>query len=142
MKLEHVVRWTRYVAERLSRAFAGKQKRPDVFISAVTSDLGTVRKLVRDALLDSDCFPVEQSHFSPDYRKLEEMLRAKIGGCQAMIHMVGIRYGFEPNPANRPPNTPRRSYTQMEYHMAKELGLRCYTFVCPEDFPYDDGNHE
>lgn len=141
MKFEYVSRWARYVAERLSRSFAGKRTRPDVFISAVTSDLGTVRKLVRDALLDSDCFPVEQSHFAPDYRKLEDMLRTKIRRCQAMIHVVGMRYGFEPNPASRPPDTPRRSYTQMEYYIAQELGLPCYVFICPEDFPYDQGGN-
>ncbi|MBN2560013.1 MAG: DUF4062 domain-containing protein [Phycisphaerae bacterium] len=136
---QRIARFAKYIVEKVSRAYAGKKSRPDVFISATSADLGTVRKLVRDALLDSDCFPVEQSHFAPDYRKVEEMLRAKISTCQAMIHIVGMRYGFEPNPAHRPPNTPRRSYTQMEYHIAKELGLQCYTFICPEEFPYDKG---
>lgn len=138
MESRYIGRLGKYIAEKASRAFAGRRNRPDIFISATSADLMTVRTVVRDALLDSDCFPVEQSHFSPDYRKVEEMLRAKIRNCQAMIHIVGKRYGFEPNPQNLPPNTPRRSYTQMEYHIAKELGLRCYTFVCPEDFPYDE----
>jgi len=131
------VRLGKYIAEKVSRAFAGRRNRPDVFISATSADLGTVRKIVRDTLLDSDCFPVEQSHFSPDYRKVAEMLRAKISGCQAMIHIAGKWYGCEPNPSDRPTNAPRRSYTQLEYHIAKELGIRCYIFVCPDNFPYD-----
>jgi len=138
MKPGFIVRYGKHIAEKVSRAFAGRKNRPDIFISATSADLGTVRKIARDALLDSDCFPVEQSHFSPDYRKVEDMLRAKISNCQAMIHIVGMRYGFEPNSDNRPPNVPRRSYTQMEYHIAKELGIRCYVFICPEDFPYDE----
>lgn len=132
------------IAERVSRNFAGRKTRPDVFISATSADLRTMRKIVRDALLDCDCFPVEQSHFSPDYRKVEEMLRAKIERCHAMIHLVGMRYGAEPLEA-RPADAPRRSYTQMEYDIARELGdnkCRVFTLLCPEDFPYDETDEE
>lgn len=75
------------------------------------------------------------------------MLRAKINGCQALIHLVGLRYGMEPDPASLPTGASRRSFTQMEYHLGRQLQnergdgrFRVYTFVCPEDFPYDTGS--
>lgn len=110
---------------------------PSIFISATSGDLRSARQTAKDALLTINCHPVEQSHFEPDWRTVTDMLRAKISGCQALIHLVGHRYGAEPDPATLPPGTPRRSYTQMEYHLARELGLRVYTFLLPDTYPYD-----
>ncbi len=117
---------------------------PKVFISAVSGDLRTVRLLVKDALLTIDCHPVEQTNFAPDWRTVEGMLRGKIEGCQALIHITGLRYGAEPDPATLPPRTARRSFTQMEYDIGRALqrergdhGFRVYTFVCPPHFLYD-----
>lgn len=118
---------------------------PKVFISATSGDLRTLRQVVKEALLTINCMPVEQTNFEPDSRTVEGMLRGKVAECQALIHIAGMRYGAEPDPATLPPGTPRRSYTQMEYHIGCELnkergddGFRVYTFVCPEDFPYYD----
>ncbi len=73
------------------------------------------------------CLPVVQDHFGPDYRDVSGMLRAKITECDALIHIAGMRYGAE-----------RRSYTQMEVDLARELKLeKIFTFVCPAEFPYD-----
>lgn len=115
---------------------------PRIFVSATSGDLRSARSIARDALLTINCHPVEQTNFEPDYRTVAEMLRGKIQQCQALIHIVGYRYGAEPDPASLPAGTPRRSYTQMEYHIARELGLRVYTFLLPEDYPYDEPPHE
>ncbi|HSH95668.1 MAG TPA: DUF4062 domain-containing protein, partial [Roseimicrobium sp.] len=117
---------------------------PKVFVSATSGDLRTIRQVVKEALLTINCHPVEQTNFEPDWRTVEEMLRGRIEECQALIHIAGLRYGAEPDPTTRPPGTPRRSYTQMEYEIGRALqrergddGFRVYTFVCPADFPYD-----
>jgi tetratricopeptide (TPR) repeat protein len=110
---------------------------PRVFVSATSKDLGTVRELVKQALLTMGCMPVEQSNFPPDYRSVHEMIKHRIAGCEAVIHIVGCCYGSEPEPATLPPGAPRRSYTQIEADIARELGKKLYVFVCPEDFPYD-----
>ncbi|HSI61453.1 MAG TPA: DUF4062 domain-containing protein, partial [Candidatus Saccharimonadia bacterium] len=117
---------------------------PKVFISATTADLASVRQVVKDALLAKGCHPIEQTNFPPDARTVSEMLRGRIGDCQALIHIVGLRYGAEPDPATLPPGAPRRSYTQMEYDIGRELQakrgdkrFRVYTFLCPPGFPYD-----
>lgn len=110
---------------------------PKIFISATSGDLRGARQIAKEALLTINCHPVEQTNFEPDWRSVTDMLRGKISDCQALIHLVGFCYGAEPDPATLPPGTPRRSYTQMEYHLARELGLRVYTFLLPETYPFD-----
>jgi tetratricopeptide (TPR) repeat protein len=106
-----------------------------IFISAVTRDLGSVRKLVKKALEDNDYHAVEQDNFPPDYRELKEMDHKWIASCDAVVHLVGHCYGAEPS--ERPPDAPRRSYTQLEYDVAVELGKPVYVFVTGADFPAD-----
>ena len=113
-----------------------------VFISATSKDLGTVRELVEEALLTMDCMPIEQTNFPPDYRSVREMIEEKVAGCEAVIHIVGIRYGAEPDPSTLPEGAARRSYTQMEADIARKLEKKLYLFVCPEDFPYDQAEAE
>jgi tetratricopeptide (TPR) repeat protein len=70
---------------------------PKVFVSAASGDLRGARQAVKEALLDIGCHPVEQTNFPPDYRSVTAMLREKIEDCQALIHIVGKRYGAEPD---------------------------------------------
>src|SRR5262249_54861167 len=107
------------------------------------------RLAVRDALLTIECYPDEQTTFGPDYRSVRHMLEEKLRDCQALIHIVGLRYGAEPDRASLPRRTPRRSYTQLEYDIGRTVaktrgdkGFRVYTFVCSEDFPYDGADPE
>ncbi len=118
---------------------------PKVFISATSADLRSVRQLVKEALLDIDCHPVEQTNFPPDWRSVEKLLHEKIAGCAALVHIAGLRHGYEPDPTTLPLGLPR-SYTQLEYdygcRLQDERGdarFRVYVFVCPEDFDYDTG---
>lgn len=109
-----------------------------VFVSATSADLVSVRNLVKDALLALDFHPVEQTTFPPDWRTVEDMLTERINSCQAVIHIVGLRYGAEPSPEQVPPDRPRRSFTQLEYDIARKLGKKVYVFLCPESFPFDE----
>src|SRR5438270_4423884 len=113
-----------------------------VFISATSKKLGTVRELVKQALLTMGCMPIEQTNFPPDYRSVREMIEEKIAACEAVIHIVGIRYGAEPDPSALPEGAARRSYTQMEADIARKLGKKLYLFICSEDFPYDEAQAE
>jgi branched-chain amino acid transport system substrate-binding protein len=111
-------------------------RHPEVFISATSADLRSCRLLAKEALLTLGCVPVEQTNFPPDYRTVREMLSAKISECDAVVHVAGECYGAEPGA--RDPGKPRRSYTQMEYDLARELKKPVYVFVCGEGFPYDE----
>ncbi|MDX1970360.1 MAG: DUF4062 domain-containing protein, partial [Planctomycetaceae bacterium] len=100
---------------------------PKVFISGTTGDLGSCRKMVTDILIGKEVLPIVQDHFPPDSRTVAEMLRDKIGGCDAVICLVGTRFGAEPK--ERTAGEARRSYTQREYDMAVELGKPVFLFL-------------
>jgi tetratricopeptide (TPR) repeat protein len=106
-----------------------------VFISAVSRELGTIRKLVKKALEDSGYHAVEQDNFPLDYRELVDKLRNQIASCDAVIHIAGRCFGAEPR--QRPEGAPRRSYTQLEYDLARALGKPVYVFVTGAGFPAD-----
>jgi formylglycine-generating enzyme required for sulfatase activity len=106
----------------------------EVFVSATSADLAPCRDIARRVLTSYRYFPVEQSDFAPDYRTVREMLYENIRGCEAMIHIVGECYGMEP--LTRAASERRRSYTQLEHEIARELGLPIIRFICAPDFPY------
>jgi hypothetical protein len=108
---------------------------PEVFISATTRDLGSYRREVKDALLSLQIFPIEESTLTLAYGPLTEILRALIGRCDAVIHLAGFYYGAEP--PQRPSGEPRRSYTQREYDVARELGKPLYLFLAAEGSAFD-----
>jgi hypothetical protein len=110
--------------------------RPEIFVSATSQDLRTCRQLIKEALLTLGCVPIEQTNFPPDARTVREMLRVKITACDAVVHVAGEVYGAEPSA--RDAAEPRRSYTQLEYELATELGKPVYVFVCGTGFPYDE----
>lgn len=102
-----------------------------VFVSGTTGDLGSCRKMVTDILIGKEVLPIVQDHFPPDSRTVAEMLRDKIGGCDAVICLVGTRFGAEPR--ERTAGEPRRSYTQREYDIAVELGKPVFLFLGTPD---------
>ena len=110
-------------------------RRIEIFISATTADLGSCRQLMRDAVLNLGCVPILQDHFPPDAGTVLQMLRRKISGCDAVLHLAGECYGHEPR--QREVGGSRRSYTQLEYDIARQLQKPLYVFVCADGFPYD-----
>ena len=108
----------------------------EVFISGTTRDLGSYRREIKDALLSLQIFPIEESSFTMAYGPLTEMLRQLIGRCDAVIHLAGFGYGAEP--PQRPPGEPRRSYSQIEYDVARTLGKPIYLFLAAEGCAFDE----
>ena len=117
-----------------------RHRRPEVFVSATSADLRSCRQLVKEGLLTLGCVPVEQTNFPPDYRRVRDVLRSKIAGCDAVIHLAGECYGAEP--ARRDGVGPRRSYTQLEYDLARELHKPLYVFLCDPAFAFDGHSPE
>jgi Domain of unknown function (DUF4062) len=120
--------------------------RPTIFISGVSHEFGSFRDVVENEIEMKGCFAENQPGFHPDYSTVEEMLRRKLHDSDAVIHIVGFRFGAEPN--QRPTNAPRRSYTQMEFDIARELQKPVYVFLSadaavrqppePDEQPEDD----
>jgi hypothetical protein len=61
-----------------------------------------------------------------------DILEDKISRCDAVICLVGFVYGQEPK--RRPADALRRSYTQLEYDIAKRLGKPVYLFLATDPF--------
>lgn len=108
---------------------------PRIFISATSGDLKSHRATVAAALKKLETYAEVQDDWPPDYHSVEAMIRRRLKDCDAVIHLAGLRYGAEP--VNGPPGVPRRSYTQMEYHLARSMGKPVYTFLLPDSYPYD-----
>lgn len=107
-----------------------------IFVSAVSSELGSVRKLVKRSLETNDYHVVEQETFPPDYRLLVDKLRERISSCDAIVHIVGKSFGSEPKANGSNPS--RRSYTQLEFDVAKELGIPTLVFISRDAFVADE----
>jgi hypothetical protein len=110
---------------------------PHVFVSAVSSDLASARKLANDALTQLECLPIEQSNLGTEYGPVRDMLGRKITSCQAVIHLVGRDFGGEPDPATIPTGHPRRFWTQIEHDLALQLGKKLYVIICDKAYPFD-----
>jgi len=106
---------------------------PKVFISATSRDLRSYRLALRDALLTGgEVLPVIQEHFPPGYGAVRELLSREIGACEAVICLVGEAFGMAPQ------DRPERSYTQLEYDLARELQRRYYVFITADGWQPDE----
>ena len=112
--------------------------RPTIFLSGVTHELCSFRDAVKIEIEMKGCFGESQPGFPPDWRTVEEMLRRKLQDSDAVIHIVGFRYGAEPN--QRPADKPRRSYTQMEFDIAREMQKPVYVFLSADAALRDPAN--
>jgi len=110
--------------------------RAEVFISATTRELRSYREEIKNALLTLKILPIEERNFPLAYGPLVTMLRDLIGPCDAVIHLAGFYYGAEP--PQRRPGEPRRSYTQIEYDVARELKKPLYLFLATENYEPDN----
>ena len=104
--------------------------RPTIFLSGVSSEFRSFRDAAEIEVQKKDCFPINQPSFGVDYREIEQMLRARLSEADAVVHIVGFRFGGEPK--DRPAGKPRRSYTQLEYDIARELEKPVYVFLSAE----------
>ena len=111
--------------------------RAEVFISATTRELRSYREEVKNALLTLGIFPIEQTNFRLAHGPLTAKLRSLIAPCDAVIHLAGFYYGAEPS--QRLSGEPRRSYTQIEYDVARELRNPLFLFLAAENCEFDDG---
>ena len=101
--------------------------RPTIFLSGVSSEFASFRDAAEIEIQKKGCFPLNQPSFEIDYREIEEILRRKLREADAVIHIAGFRFGLEPK--NRPADRPRRSYTQLEYDIARDLNIPVYVFL-------------
>jgi hypothetical protein len=109
-------------------------RRPEIYISAASPDLGIAVNLVRAEILQMDATPVHVDNYPAQWASAWSLMEHHISKCDAMLHLAGSCFG--PEPANRPTAEPRRSYAQLEYAMARSLGKNVFAVVCDAEFPF------
>jgi tetratricopeptide (TPR) repeat protein len=114
-----------------------------VFISAVSGELGSYRREVARVLRRKGLEVRDQEHFSQGPATLLERLRDYIQQCDAVVLLVGERYGAFPTDEHaqalgpvpsfdeyrRAKGQPQASYTQWEFLLARHFDKSTYTFV-------------
>ncbi len=108
--------------------------RPEIFVSA-GSELTAARTAAKQALSDLGAVPVEHLDYSIEYGPLQGVLNQTIGRCEAVIHLVGPRYGLEPS--ERTLGAARRSFGHYEVDVANSLCKKLYFFIAAPDYPFD-----
>src|SRR5689334_22458435 len=106
-----------------------------IFVSATTRDLGSYRRLASESLRKRGYDVDDQAIFNLTYLEIREKLEQRIEKCDAVVCLIGFVYGGEPS--NRPADQPRRSYTQWEYFLARELKKPVYLLLADEKAPFD-----
>jgi hypothetical protein len=111
-----------------------------VFVSATTKDLGSYRQALRQALLRRGVTPVIQEDFPTGFGSVREVLRRQLSRCDAVVCLIGFRCGKCPR--EQPPGQAPRSYTQLEYDVARELEKPLFIFMASEACPFDSAEPE
>ncbi len=101
-----------------------------IFVSATIRDLGSYRELASKTLRERGHDVDDRAVFNLTYLEIGEKLKSRIAACDAVVCLIGWVYGGEP--LQRPPDQPRRSYTQWEYFLARELGKPLYLLLAGE----------
>jgi uncharacterized caspase-like protein len=107
---------------------------PQIFISAVSSEFGSIRTIVALVLTRLGFKPVAQETLGTEPGDLRQVLREKIDRCEGLIHLVGHGFGMEP-PAET--EFGRVSYTQYEFLYARSKGKKTWLILVDEDCARD-----
>ncbi len=105
------------------------------FVSATSKELGSCRRAIIEILQSRGIFAdVQDITFVPDYHQLMDLLRRKIIKSDGVICLVGDAFGAAAPCAD----DGLRSYTQLEYEVARKLEKPVYVFLTTEGFQPDE----
>ena len=104
-------------------------KRYQVFVSSTFEDLQEERTKVIQVLLESDCIPVGMELFPASNEEQWSLIKDVISDCDYYLLIIAGRYGST--------NEDGKSYTQMEYEYAREIGKPIIAFIHknPDNIP-------
>lgn len=109
-----------------------------VFVSSTTKDLGACREAASAVLRKAQLVPVVQEELPASYLSLHEVLFETVASCDAVICLVGDLFGEAPaEQSDR-----FRSYTQLEYDAACELGKPIFVFLARRSYQVSDFSAE
>ncbi|MFC5457314.1 FxSxx-COOH system tetratricopeptide repeat protein [Prosthecobacter fluviatilis] len=109
--------------------------RPVIFISAVSKELHTARALVSQTLTSLGYDPKSQDIAPTETGMLPQVLRDWIDQSDAVIQLVGHRYGFAPKEPDA--EFGEYSYTQLEALYARQQGKKVWYLILTPEHPTD-----
>lgn len=95
--------------------------RHQVFVSSTYTDLKEERAEVLQAIWELDCIPTGMEAFVASNESQWDVIKKVIEECDYYVLIVGGRYGSVTDEGI--------SYTEKEYHYAKQLGIPVLAFV-------------
>lgn len=98
------------------------EKKYQVFISSTYTDLIEERRLVMEALLQMNCFPVGMEYFNASDESQWEIIKRLIDDCDYYILIIAGRYGTIDESTGK-------SYTQMEFEYAVQQHKTVLRFI-------------
>jgi hypothetical protein len=109
----------------------------NIFISATTQDLKQARRHVLELVLKNGCYPIVEEGFTTEGNNVSVLrtIELKLRAADAVICLVGLHYGGEPTKRNK--GSKRRSWTQIEYDVARKLGKTI--LICAADLGFYGG---
>lgn len=113
--------------------------RPRLFVSAVSSEFGSLRKEVEEVARRIGFDPVSQDNFGYGNGELLNWLKLQIDSCESLVQLVGKAYGAEPERVTS--EFGRVSYTQFEFLYADQQGKKTWIIIvgdgCDRDRPVE-----
>jgi tetratricopeptide (TPR) repeat protein len=111
-----------------------------VFVSSTTRDLRSCReaaaRIIREEkeleAIDEGSFP------TMDYQAVRRHLWERIEICDAVLFLIGFDFGGEPR--ERPHDSLRRSFAQIEWDFAESLAKPCYVLFATEDCRFENAS--
>lgn len=105
----------------------------DIFLSSTSEDLREYRDTVTEVLGRLGQFTVRMESFGAKPNKPFAACREEVAGCDALIVLVGHRYGWIPP---KPEGDDEKSITWWEVYWALEAGKPVYAFLVDPKAPW------
>lgn len=97
-----------------------------IFVSSTYEDLKDYRKKALDAIVSLKQMFEGMEYFGADSRTPLDVMLDKLSYCQVYIGIIGMRYGSVDKAT-------QKSYTELEYERAKELGIPCLIYIIDDE---------
>jgi tetratricopeptide (TPR) repeat protein len=108
--------------------FEGEQMK--VFISSTYIDLKDYRQVAIEVVNRYKCTPLAMEFFMAQPGEPTKVAKKEVEECDIFVGIYAHRYGSIPR-------RQKKSITQQEYELAKELGKDCLCFIVAKDFPWN-----
>ena len=108
----------------------GKQKALKVFISSTYIDLKKYRQIAIEVAERYKCVALAMELFGSQPDEPTKVAKKQVQECDILVGIYAHRYGFIPEGE-------KKSITQQEYELARELGKPALCFIVAEDYPWN-----